>query len=265
MTDIARELHDLACATAREAGALLAERLDQVRTAVSSKSSPTDMVSEVDRESEELIVARILAVRPDDAILAEEGSSRAGTSGVRWVIDPLDGTTNYLYRLPAYAVSIAAEHRGEVVAGAVFDAAHGQLFAAWKGGGATLDDTPITVSSKEELPTALIGTGFGYDPVQRAQQGEVLARILPHVRDIRRYGSAALDLCAVACGRLDGYFELGLGPWDFAAGGLIVREAGGMTHLVEAEGRIRLVVAAGGGVMPGLRQLLVTAGAPFAG
>ena len=264
MTAEPRNLLALASDTAREAGALLARRSRETRTAVQSKSTATDMVSEVDHEAEALIIARILAARPQDAILGEEGGSRPGTSGVRWVIDPLDGTTNYLYGLPAYAVAIAAEVDGVVVAGAVFDAAHGQLFAAALGGGATLDGEPIHVSAKADLATALTGTGFGYEPEQRREQGRVLARVVPQVRDIRRGGSAALDLCSVACGRLDAYYELGLGPWDFAAAGLIVREAGGETLLYTEGGRIRLVVAAPPALMPQLRALLREAGAPGA-
>ena len=262
MSQLIHELHELACVVAREAGALLASRVDEHHLAISSKSSPTDMVSEVDRESEELIVSRILAARPGDAILGEEGGSRPGTSGVRWVIDPLDGTTNYLYRLPAYAVSIAAEHEGRVVAGAVFDAAHSDLYAARLGGGATWNGASIVTSAKAELATALIGTGFGYEAQQRGEQGTVLARVLPYVRDIRRYGSAALDLCGVACGRLDGYFELGLGPWDWAAGALIVREAGGLTGLIERDGRIVRVIASSRPLFEPLRVLLEEAGAP---
>lgn len=255
------ELLALALSCAREAGEMVAGRLHDERTAVASKSTSTDMVSEVDHASEALIVSRILRERPGDSILGEETGSQDGMSGVRWVIDPLDGTTNYLYRIPAFAVSIAAEQGGEVVAGAVYDAAHGQMFSAFRGGGAFLDGQPIHVSQKRDLATALTGTGFGYEPAQRTEQGRVLAQVIGQVRDIRRGGSAALDLCSVACGRLDAYFELGLGPWDFAAGGLIVREAGGETLLYTEGGRIRLVVAAPPALMGSLRALLRDAGA----
>ena len=258
------ELLALACHVAREAGALLARRAGETRTDIRSKSTTTDMVSEVDHESEALIIARILAARPGDGILGEEGGERAGNSGVRWVVDPLDGTTNYLYGLPAYAVAIAAEVEGVVVAGAVFDAAHGQLFSASLGGGAFLDGQAVRVSIETDLGKALTGSGFGYEPEQRREQGRVLARVVPHVRDIRRGGSAALDLCSVACGRLDAYYELGLGPWDFAAAGLVVREAGGETLLYTESGRIRLVVAAPPALFGPLRALLRDAGAPGA-
>jgi myo-inositol-1(or 4)-monophosphatase len=224
------ELLALASDVAREAGLLLTERLPQARTAIGTKSSVTDMVTEVDRESEALVVSRILAARPGDAILGEEGAAHAGTSGVRWLIDPLDGTTNYIYAYPAFAVSIAAEVDGEVVAGTVFDAARAQAFTAAKGSGAFLDGRAIRVSTLDDISRALVGTGFGYDSQRRLDQGATLARVLPQIRDIRRSGSAALDLCSVACGRLDAYFEYGLNPWDLAAGGIIVREAGGLTE-----------------------------------
>jgi len=238
------ELLLLAVEVAREAGALLLDRLHDVRTGVETKSSPTDMVSEVDREAEALITARILAARPGDAILGEEGANRAGTSGVTWVVDPLDGTTNYLYRRGDFCVSIGVERGGEAVAGAVFDPSRGEMFAATAGEGATLNGSPLAVSGKLDLATALVGTGFGYDPGIRGRQGAVVARLMPAVRDIRRAGSAALDLCAVACGRLDAYYESGLNPWDTSAGLLIAREAGARTGYVDIPGERRAVVAA---------------------
>lgn len=240
------ELLALATEIALEAGALLIERRPHVREFVGTKSSPTDMVTEVDAASEALIVERILAARPGDGILGEEGSAREGVSGVRWVIDPLDGTTNYLYGFPAYAVSIAVELAGETVAGAVYDAARAELFAAAKGSGVTLNGAPIRVSQQPALATALIGTGFGYDPRLRARQGALLAWLIGQVRDVRRAGSAALDLCSVACGRLDGYYEQGLNAWDHAAGALIVREAGGLADFPGDTGLTpRPIVAAG--------------------
>ncbi len=247
----ARELRDLAVAVAEEAGALLRARLLDARVAVETKSTPTDMVSEVDRESEELVVGRLLAARPGDAILAEEGSGRAGTSGVRWVVDPLDGTTNYLYGYPVFAVSIAAEVDGTVVAGAVHDAARRETYAAASGSGATCGGDAIRVSPQTELGKALVGTGFGYQPELRARQSAVLARILPHVRDVRRSGSAALDLCFAARGRIDVYYEGPLAPWDVSAGALIVREAGGLT--ADYRGGI---VATGPGMFGAFRALL---------
>jgi len=223
----------LASAVAREAGATLLRLREVARTDVTTKSSVTDMVSDADRASERLIVERILAARPHDAILGEEGGERPGTSGVRWIADPLDGTTNYLYGHPAFCVSIGIEWDGEAVVGVVYDPSADELFAAVIGGRATLNGSPIRVSAKADLPTALIGTGFNYSAQERAEQGRVLAHVLPRVRDIRRRGAAALDLCWVACGRLDAYFERGLQAWDMAAGDLIVREAGGVTAAIE--------------------------------
>ncbi len=222
-----QELLELASDIAIQAGELLSERQPQVRRYVGTKSSPTDMVTEVDRESERMITDLILAVRPFDAILGEEGTSHEGRSGVRWVVDPLDGTTNFLYGFPMYAISIAVEVDGRTVAGAVFNAATNELFAGGEGCGATLNGEAIGVSAEASLARALLATGFGYDPERRKQQGEMLARLIGRVRDVRRAGSAALDLCFVACGRLDGYYEQGLNAWDWGAGELIVREAGG--------------------------------------
>lgn len=228
------ELLLLARELATQAGLFLRQRAPLVRELVDTKSSPTDMVTEVDRAAEALIVGRILAARPDDGLLGEEGASRDGTSGVRWVIDPLDGTTSYIYGYPAYSVSIAAELHGQTVAGAVYDAAHGLLYSASRGGGAYCDDRPISVTTEARLGHALCGTGFGYDPQRRAQQGAMVTQILPRIRDIRRGGSAALDLCWVASGHLDAYFEQGLNAWDMAAGVLIVQEAGGLTGWADA-------------------------------
>ena len=257
------ELCELAASIARAAGSLLLDALDRVRTDVQTKSTGTDMVSEVDRAAEALIVERILAARPDDGIVGEEGTDRPGTSGVRWIVDPLDGTTNYLYGLAGFGVSIAVEVGGVVTAGVVLDVVRGDLFAATLGGGATRDGEPIHASSLTDLRTALVATGFAYDSEVRARQAEVLTTVLPRVRDIRRFGAAAVDLCAVACGRVDAYFEGGLAPWDLAAGGLIAAEAGAVvTDLAggpAAAGEV--VVAAGPHLAEPLRDLLVEAGA----
>lgn len=226
-------MHDLAALTAlaadvaREAGALLLDGLLRQRSHVGTKTSGTDMVSEMDDAAEALIVERLLGARPGDAVLGEEGGEQgAGTSGVRWVVDPLDGTTNYLYGQPAWAVSIAAEVDGEVAAAAVADPTLDEIFTATAGGGAFRDGEPIAHSGKDDLATALIGTGFAYLPDVRAEQAAILTSVLPTVRDIRRYGAASLDLCWVACARLDGYYEMNLQPWDIAAGALIAAEAG---------------------------------------
>jgi myo-inositol-1(or 4)-monophosphatase len=216
----------LAESVARSAGDLLLAAAAGVRVDVTTKSSGTDMVSEMDRASEALIVEGILAARPHDAILGEETGSRDGASGVRWVIDPLDGTTNYLYRHPIWAVSVAAEVDGIVQAGVVAAPGLGETFTAVRGKGAWLNGVPLSVSAEDHLARALVGTGFGYAADRRARQAAVLPRVLPLVRDIRRNGVASLDLCWVACGRLDGYFEAGGQPWDVAAGLLVAEEAG---------------------------------------
>jgi myo-inositol-1(or 4)-monophosphatase len=191
------------------------------------------MASDADRDAEALIKDALAAERPDDGLLAEEGSWAEGASGRRWVVDPLDGTTNYLYCFPAWVVSVAlkesdapAQGAGGGLVGVVHDPLRGETFTAVRGEGAKLDGVPIAVSGADRLETALIGTGFGYAAQRRAEQAAVVARVLPRVRDIRRAGAAALDLCMVACGRLDGYYERGLNAWDWAAGALIAAEAG---------------------------------------
>ncbi|TFV62700.1 UNVERIFIED_ORG: inositol monophosphatase [Bacillus sp. AZ43] len=222
----------LAVDVAREAAALVAAGRASAAEHVDTKSSPVDVVTAVDRACEELITARLLAARPDDGLLGEEGASRPSTSGVRWVVDPIDGTVNFLYDLPAYAVSIAAEVDGEVRAGVVLNVATGELYTATAGGGAyrSSPDRPepvrLTGSSPASLEQTLVATGFGYRVEQRRAQGAVVARLLTRVRDIRRGGSAALDLCTAAAGRVDAYYELDLNPWDHAAGALVAAEAG---------------------------------------
>jgi myo-inositol-1(or 4)-monophosphatase len=221
---------------------------------VDTKSSHTDMVSEADREAETEIVGILRAERPDDALLSEEGAGGTGTSGRRWVVDPLDGTTNYLYRFPAWGVSVALEDDDGGLAGVVHDPVAGETFKAVRGGGAELNGEPIRVRDHDDLATALIATGFGYDPDVRAGQADVLRALIPHVRDVRRAGAAALDLCYVACGRLDGYYERGINHWDFAAGALIVREAGGT--VVPLEGGRPGLAAAGPRLVERLAELV---------
>jgi len=222
----------LAVDVAREAAALVERGRASAAERVDVKSSPTDVVTAVDKASEELIVGRLLAARPDDGVLGEEGAARDGASGVRWVIDPIDGTVNFLYDLPGYAVSIGAEVEGEIVAGVVLNVATGERFTATRGGGAHLvspgrpEPVRLAASAPGSLEQTLVGTGFGYRVEQRRAQGAVVAQLLPRVRDIRRYGSSALDLCAVAAGRIDAYYELDLNPWDHAAGALVAAEAG---------------------------------------
>ncbi len=252
----AQQLLTLATEFALEAGALLTRRQPDVRELVTTKSSPTDMVTEVDRETEELLVRRIAIARPFDGILGEEGANRPGSNGVRWIIDPLDGTTNYIYGYPAYAVSIGVESEGEIVAGVVHDASRAETFAARLGGDASLDGKPLAVTPAQELRLALVGTGFAYDADVRRRQAAVTARILPLVRDIRRSGSAAIDLCSVACGRLDAYYEFGLNEWDRAAGMLIVREAGGRAAVFENAFGLPLNLASGRALFSPLHSLV---------
>jgi myo-inositol-1(or 4)-monophosphatase len=257
-------LADLACSVAQEAGDLLLSRHGHA-SVVETKSSPTDVVTEMDRAAEDLIRGRILATRPGDAILGEEGGQVGTGAAVRWVVDPLDGTVNYLYRLADWAVSIAAEVAGEVVAGAVYVPMHRSLFSATAGGGAWLrsrwPDPPARLSCTAgvKLPDALVGTGFGYEAGRRVVQGEVVAAMLPKVRDIRRAGAAAVDLCSLAAGQLDAFYERGLHEWDYAAGGLIAREAGAqMGGLNGRPASESMTLAAGPGLFGELHDLLVS-------
>lgn len=218
-------LLELATRLARRAGdLLLTGRPDDLE--IETKSSPTDVVTEMDTAAERLVVDGVRAARPDDGILAEEGASASERTGVRWVIDPLDGTVNYLYGIPDWAVSIAVEVDGEPAVGVVHDPSKGRTYTAVRGRGATCNGRPLQCSTRTDLAQALVGTGFGYAADRRAAQARVLDGVLPKVRDIRRIGAAALDLCSVAAGRLDAFYERGLNPWDLAAGGLIAREAG---------------------------------------
>jgi fructose-1,6-bisphosphatase/inositol monophosphatase family enzyme len=193
---------------------------------VDAKSTSTDLVTEVDRATERWLVGQLAARRPRDAVLGEEGGGREGSSGVRWVLDTIDGTVNFVLGLPMYAVSVAAEVAGRIVAGAVANPASGETFHARLGGGAFLGGARLSGPRAVPLAQAVVGTGFGYDAARRARQGAVVAQLLPRVADVRRLGAAALDLCFLAAGRLDAYFEAGLNAWDFAAGGLIAVEAG---------------------------------------
>ena len=193
------------------------------------------MVSDADRDAETVIEELLRDERPEDGLLAEEGAASEGKSGRRWVVDPLDGTTNYLYGIPAWAVSVALEDDGGGAVGVVHDPVRAETFAAARGLGARLDGEPIEVGSPERLGSALIATGFGYEPDRRRAQAEVLVHVLPSVRDIRRAGAAALDLAWLAAGRLDGYYERGLNPWDWAAGRLIVTEAGGAVRELQGD------------------------------
>ena len=252
---------ELATGLARQAGALAQQMREGVEQ-LPTKSSPTDVVTAADKAVEELLVTAIRGARPDDGLLGEEGSETTGSSGVRWVIDPIDGTVNYLYGIPQWAVSIGVEDADGPVLGVVFDPVKDELWQAVRGGGATLNGRRLGCSPVTDLGQALVGTGFGYAQEARARQALLLPVLLPRVRDIRRLGSGALDLCAVAAGRLDGYFEEGLSPWDLSAGGLIAREAG--ARVEGLRGRPAgpdLVLAAGPGVFAQLHDLLAEQGA----
>ena len=256
------DLLDLAVRLARQAGDLLVEGRSRRPADVSTKTSDTDMVSEVDRASERLIVDGLRDARPGDGILAEEGTDDTSTTGVTWVVDPLDGTTNYLYGFPAFAVSVAAQVDGVSQVGVVVDPSHGETFTAVRGRGARCNGRPLRCTPQSELGTALVGTGFSYSPERRARQAEVLLRVLPSVRDIRRAGAASVDLCWVACGRLDGFYERGLQPWDIAAGTLVAEEAGASTgSLGDDPASGELTIAASPALFEPLRRLLTDAGA----
>ncbi|HET6793983.1 MAG TPA: inositol monophosphatase family protein, partial [Acidimicrobiales bacterium] len=226
MPDLFDQLLALALQAATDAGALLVEALDQGPARVEAKSTPTDPVSDLDRASEKIVVDTIRAARPGDSFLAEEGGEATGSSGVRWVIDPLDGTVNYVYRFPAFAVSVAAEVDGAPAVGVVHDPQRGETFTAVAGRGAFLGGRRLRVNRPLDLAVSLVGTGFAYDAGVRARQGRVIADVLPRVRDIRRAGSAALDVCWVGAGRLDAYYESGTHHWDRAAAALVATEAG---------------------------------------
>jgi myo-inositol-1(or 4)-monophosphatase len=231
VTPLQAELLALATELATRAGRMVREgRADTGISTADTKSSSTDPVTEFDRASEALIVGGILAARPDDGLIGEEGAATVGTSGVEWLIDPIDGTTNFLYGLPGYAVSIAARHEvdGELRTeiGVVYVPATDELFTAAHGAGAFLDGRPIRCGTTDDLAVALVASGFSYLPERRAVQAQRMAAMLPQVRDLRRFGAAAVDLCHVAAGRVDVYFEEFLGPWDLAAGELVAREAG---------------------------------------
>ncbi|GAB1691175.1 inositol monophosphatase family protein [Krasilnikovia sp. M28-CT-15] len=245
----------VATQAAHAGAAAVAERLDRA-TGVGHKSGRTDPVTDADRVSERAIVAALHRARPDDGVVGEEGSDVAGTTGLRWVVDPLDGTVNYLYGLPNIAVSVGCEQCVDGVwrpiVGAVHDIRRGETFAAAHGLGARLNGTPITVNATARLATALVATGFSYDAASRARQSRVLTGVLPRVRCLRSNGSAALELCWVACGRLDAYYEDELRAWDTAAGVVVVAEAGGRVTPLGVGG----VIASGAGLHDALAELV---------
>ncbi len=253
MTD--EELLELARTVAQEAAVLVRQRRAAGVEVADTKSSPVDVVTEADRAAEQLIYSRLTEARPGDGFLGEEGASAESTTGVTWVVDPIDGTVNFLYGIPQYAVSIAASRDGSPVAGVVVNVASGELFTATRGGGAMLDGSPLRVRDVVPLEQRLVATGFNYVAEVRTLQAAAIGRMLATVRDIRRLGSAALDLCALAAGRVDGYVEEGLNPWDLAAGGLVATEAGARLETVAGVGGTPCVVAAPDGGFDEFRAL----------
>jgi myo-inositol-1(or 4)-monophosphatase len=254
-------LLDLATDLARRAGALAIEMRSGVEQ-LATKSSPTDVVTKADQAVERLLTDGIRAARPGDGLLGEEGASDAGTTGLRWVVDPIDGTVNYLYGIPQWAVSIGIEDSRGTVVGVVFDPSKDELWQAVRGGGSTVNGVRLRCSDASELGQALVGTGFGYDERRRAAQSRILPGLLPKVRDIRRLGAGALDLCGLAAGRLDAYYEQGLSPWDLSAGRLIATEAGARVEGLRGKAASHdLVVAAAPGVFDALHELLAAADA----
>ena len=261
------DLERIACELAVQAGRLIVDERPRGLGVAATKSSDTDVVTVMDQRSEAFLHERIAALRPSDGLLGEEGAKYEGTSGITWVVDPIDGTVNYLYEIPAYAVSVAAcigdvpDGQWSTVAGAVYNPVTDELFHARSGGGAYLrrgdHEQALSVSVERELGRSLTGTGFGYDADWRGEQGAVVARLLPKVRDIRRIGSAALDLCFVGAGRLDLYYESGLNPWDQAAGQLVAIEAGAVVQgrHGDAPGK-DLVVAGPASLVAELKRLL---------
>ena len=267
--DVSSELRDLAIDVATSAGEWAATWRTRGVQVTDVKSSPTDVVTEADQRTEEFLRAHILAVRPGDGILGEEGGGVPSESGLTWVIDPIDGTVNYLYDIPAWAVSVAVVEGDpdpatwRTLAGCVVNPVTKEVYAAGAGGGATCNGHRLQVGSSTVLGEALVATGFGYAASRRREQAEVVVNMITQIRDIRRIGAASLDLCGVASGRLDGYWEWGLQPWDHAAAALIAREAGAVVGGLsnsEPEGAAMLVATNSDLVGP-LRAALQAAGA----
>jgi fructose-1,6-bisphosphatase/inositol monophosphatase family enzyme len=281
-----RGLADLAVEIAEDVGRHLIAGLNRPGPAISTKSTHTDLVTELDTWAEAHITEHLLAARPDDAVVGEEGVAVTGISGVTWCLDPIDGTVNFVHGIPGFCISIAAQVAGgdgeaRSVVGVVHSPLHRETFVATLGGGATAHGgsgaahggksaahvgdaagrRPIRCAEPETLSRAVIGTGFGYDPERRRRQAQVLVEVIPQIADIRRGGAAALDLCWVACGRLDGYWEVGLNPWDHAAGALIAREAGAVVEGPDrtAEPSSAFTLAASPAIVDDFRRILIAA------
>ena len=266
-TDVAG-LRALAERLATTAGALVRDGRPSTVEIAATKSTGTDPVTEMDRRSEDLLRDILARERPDDAILGEEGDDVPGTSGLTWVVDPIDGTVNYVYGVAGWAVSVAVvagppdPAAWTILAGAVHSVPENRTWSAGLGQGATRDGEPITVSRPAALGECLVGTGFGYDAERRASQAAVLTHVLPQVRDIRRLGSAAIDLCLLAQGSIDLYYERGLNPWDMAAGALVATEAG--ATLTGLRGRVAtgdMLVGGGAEFVAPLAKILEAANA----
>lgn len=252
----AGELRGVAIRVATAAGELLRDRFGGPQAGLSAKSSRTDLVSDADRDAEALIVDMLRRERPDDGLLGEEGGSVDDASGIRWLVDPLDGTINYLWGIPHWSVSVAATGPDGDLVGVVHDPMRGETFTA-VADDARLDGARLVLTPSDVLSEALVGTGFSYVAEQRRRQATLLVDWLPQVRDVRRFGSAALDLAWVAAGRLDGFYETGLSAWDWAAGAMLVRAAGGtVTHLPAEPGGADGVLAARPGLTAPLLGLL---------
>ncbi|WP_395244477.1 inositol monophosphatase family protein [Agromyces sp. MMS24-K17] len=260
------ELLDIARDIAVRAAAFALEQRAHGVSVAATKSTPIDIVTAVDRDTEALIRELILAARPDDGIFGEEDATRIGTSGLNWVVDPIDGTVNFLYGIPQWSISVAvvegppSPEEWTALAGVVVNPVAGEVFEASAGGGARLAGEPLQVTTEVPLDRALVATGFAYSLERRVGQAKVVADLLLRIRDLRRLGSAALDLCAVAAGRLDAFYEAGLNPWDHAAGALIAREAGALVG--GADGRREsadLLVAAGPGLYEELHGAIAAA------
>lgn len=246
------ELLNLAESIALKAGSLLVNRPSKFD--LDEKSGVFDFATQMDHESEKLIVSEILAARPNDGLIGEEGANRESKSGVTWVIDPIDGTVNYLYDIPGWCISIAAKDRDGGLAGVVYSPATQSLWKAHRGGGAFLNGNPIKCNDPVVLNRALVGSGFAYDLEKRKIQAALIARLLPEIRDLRRLGACAVDMCHVASGSLDAYFEAGVNEWDYAAAGLIATEAGAMISIDTGiwNGEKNMVIVAGPALHPAL-------------
>jgi myo-inositol-1(or 4)-monophosphatase len=249
---LAIELLNLAESIALKAGSLLVNRPSKFD--LDEKSGVFDFATQMDHESEKLIVSEILAARPDDGLIGEEGANRESKSGVTWVIDPIDGTVNYLYDIPGWCISIAAKDKDGGLAGVVYSPATQSLWKAHRGGGAFLNGNLIKCNDPVALNRALVGSGFAYDLEKRKIQAALIARLLPEIRDLRRLGACAVDICHVASGSLDAYFEAGVNEWDYAAAGLIATEAGAMISIDKGiwNGEKNMVIVAGPALHPAL-------------